>query len=206
MVLVVLLAAGFVVYRWWHERPPYGPEALGLTSVLEMLPSGKQLEDEYRGLTYYPDEKSTLIGGRISWQPRPGSSGDWSDGGWFMIFLVDKRVDLKPPQISGASTSGHEVLSGGAGVQNRVAEEYPWLRGAGDIKTGDRTSRSGGSALSTSPATGEITFVAVFPQMPDDDPERRFLAAAPIALSDVMIALAYIGPDRQIYWATRLYG
>ncbi|MBV1852863.1 hypothetical protein [Catellatospora tritici] len=206
MALVALLAVGFVVYRWQHERPPYGPEVLELTATVQMLPSEKGLGADYHGMKYNADEESTVVGGRISWRPVPGSHGDWHDDGWFMIFVVDKRVDLKPPQIAGVSGSGHRVLSGGDGVENRVAEKYPWLRGAGDIKIDDHTWQGGGSALSTSPATGEVTFVAEFPRIRDGDPERRFLASAPIALSDVMVALVYIGPARQVYWATRLYG
>ena len=30
--------------------------------------------------------------------------------------------------------------------------------------------------------------------------------AAPVALSDLLVGLVYIGPDRQVFWAQRLYG
>ncbi|WP_186315685.1 hypothetical protein [Catellatospora sichuanensis] len=206
VVLVVAVAAGFAVYRWWHERPPYGAEGLGFAATAELLPSDKRPEDEYHGVRFLARERSVAVGGRLTWRPAPGSSADWQDDGRFMIFVVDKRVQLMPPQIWGASPSGIEVLSGGDGVQERVAEEYPWLRGVGSIKLYDNVSRSGGSCLSTAPAAGEVAFVAVFPPIPEGDPERRFLAAAPIAVSDIMVAVAFIGPDRQVYWAERVFG
>ncbi|WP_155375465.1 hypothetical protein [Catellatospora vulcania] len=205
-VLVVALAAGFAVYRRGHEQPPYGPEGLGFAVTAELLPSGEQPDGEYHGVQFSTGEGWMAVGGRLTWRPAPESSTDWHDNGWFMIFVVDKRVQLKPNHVWGVSSTGIRVVAGGDAVQNRVAEEYPWLRAAGDIKVDDNTWLGTGTCLSTSPATGEVTFVAAFPPVPDGEPERRPVAAAPIALSDIMIAVAYIGTGRQVYWAERVYG
>ncbi|GAB4059024.1 hypothetical protein [Catellatospora paridis] len=206
VLAAVLVATGFGGYRWWHERPPYGPEALEFAATAEQLPSGGRPGSEYHGVKYHSGEGSAAVGGRITWRPPTGRGADWSEDGWFMIFVVDRRVDLMPSWVWGVSTSGHEVVSGGDGVQNRIAKKYPWLRGAGDIQIDDDTWRDGGMALATTPAAGGFDFVAMFSPIPDGDPERRFLAAAPIALSDIMIAVAFVGPDRQVYWAERVYG
>lgn len=206
LLVAVLAAAGYGGYRWWHERPPYGPEALEFAATAEQLPPGERSDSDYHGVKYHLGEGWAAVGGRITWRPPAGSSADWDEDGWFMIFVVDKRVDLMPPQAWGVSPSGHRVVSGGDGVQNRIAEKYAWLRGAGNIKVGDDTWRDGGTTLSTTPAAGGFDFVAMFPPIPDGDPERRFLAAAPITLSDIMIAVAFVGPDRQVYWAERVFG
>jgi hypothetical protein len=96
------------------------------------------------------------------------------------------------------------VDTGSDGVLNRVAEEYSWLRGAGDIRVSRNNWRSGGDTLATAPAAGSVKFLAHFPRIEGE--ERRFLASAPIAQSDILIALVFIGSDRQVYWAARLYG
>jgi hypothetical protein len=206
VLVAVLVAAGYGGYRWWHERPPYGPEVLEFAATAEQLPPGDGPEIEHHGVKVRVPEGGAAVGGRITWRPPTGRGSDWDEDGWFMIFVVDKRVDLMPPQVWGTSPSGHEVSSGGDGVQNRIAEKYPWLRGAGDIKTDENTWRDGGMALSMTPAAGGVDFVAIFPPIPNGDPERRFLAAAPVTLSDLMIAVAFVGPDRQVYWAERVYG
>ncbi|MEU8003108.1 hypothetical protein AB0B66_18275 [Catellatospora sp. NPDC049111] len=207
MVLVaVIAAAGYGGYRWWHERPPYGPEVPAFAATAEQLPSGDGQELRHHGHTVFVRKDEMAISGSITWRPPAGRGSDWDEDGWFMIFVVDKRVDLMPPRVWGTSPSGLEVVSGGDGVQNRIAEKYPWLRGAGDIKTDENTWRDGGMTLATTPAAGEVDFIAMFPPIPVGDPARRFVAAAPVTLSDIMIAVAFVGPDRQVYWAERVYG
>lgn len=206
VLVAFLVAAGYGGYRWWHEHPPYGPEALEFAATVEQLPPCQGTWVEYHGVKFHHGVGWAAVGGRITWQTPAGSSADWDEDGRFVVFVVDKRVDLRPPQIWGVSPSGHWVVSSVNGEQNLIAAEVPWLRGVADVKTGPDAWRVGGGTLVTTPAAGEVDFVVMFPELPAGDPERRFLAAAPITLSDIMIAVAFVGPDRQVYWAERVYG
>ncbi|WP_144118421.1 hypothetical protein [Catellatospora sichuanensis] len=145
-----------------------------------------------------------MLRGEVTWKVLPGLSSDWDEDGWFEIVILDKRSELKPSYVVGTSASGLDVSPGGAGVLVRVAEKYSWLRGAGGTKVGENTWRSNGYTLATAPAAGSVKFLAHFPQIKAE--ERRSVASAPIAQSDIVIALVFIGSDRQVYWAARLYG
>jgi hypothetical protein len=95
---------------------------------------------------------------------------------------------------------------GSAGADNRVAERYAWLRGAGHVKVGDNEWRSNGSGLHVSDEKASpLTFVALFPYLEEPDPQLT-IATAPVAMSDLLLALVYMGPDGQVYWARRLQG
>ncbi|MFC7758962.1 hypothetical protein ACFQY4_13935 [Catellatospora bangladeshensis] len=58
----------------------------------------------------------------------------------------------------------------------------------------------------TSPAGGPITFVATFPAQRRETPQPPTYATAPVNRDDLLVALVFIGPDRQVYWAQRLFG
>jgi hypothetical protein len=205
--LAVVSAAGYGIDVWEHNRPPFEIADIQPVAVVEPLEVSAENRIHYLqqgGPELVGGEGHMMLRGKVSWKVPAGASPDWHEDGWFEIIVLDKRSNLKPPTITAISASGLDVASGGDGVLNRVAERYSWLRGAGDIKLDDNNWRSGGDALSTSPAAGSVTFLAQFPQVPDE--ERQFLASAPIAQSDILVALVFIGPDRQVYWAARLYG
>ncbi|MEE3918298.1 hypothetical protein V2I01_05775 [Micromonospora sp. BRA006-A] len=50
-----------------------------------------------------------------------------------------------------------------------------------------------------------VTFVALFPYAEKPDPETS-TATAPVQMSDLLLALVYMGSDGQAYWAQRLQG
>jgi hypothetical protein len=77
---------------------------------------------------------------------------------------------------------------------------------AGDVRVDADAWRSAGITASIPPAAAQVTFIAAFPRLEHDDPEIRFIASAPVELSDLLVALVFIGPDDQLYWAARLYG
>ncbi|MCZ7437698.1 hypothetical protein O7598_14925 [Micromonospora sp. WMMC241] len=201
MALVVIVAA---IGGWhlWHQRPPYGPEALHLRSSLEFV-----TYDEAQaalGSAYQAPVASggdQLVLGRVSWQTPPAPL----DGGYFALFLIDKRTDLKPP-VFAVSAPQESVGMGSAGVENRIPDRYPWLRGAGDVRVGEHDWRNGGSRLAIGDARASpVTFVALFPRLGRQRQEFP-IATAPVTLPDLLLALVYLGPDDQIYWAQRLQG
>ncbi|MEV0005371.1 hypothetical protein AB0H28_24215 [Micromonospora sp. NPDC050980] len=199
LVVAVAVVGG---WRWWHQRPPYGPEALQLRSSLEFV-----TYDEAQaalGSAYQAPVASggdQLVLGRVSWQTPSAPL----DGGYFALFLVDKRTDLKPP-VFAVSAPQESVGMGSAGVENRIADRYPWLRGAGDVRISEHEWQSVGSRLAIGDvAATPVTFVALFPHL--DRQQREFpIATAPVTLPDLLLALVYLGPDGQVYWAQRLQG
>ncbi|MDG4800987.1 hypothetical protein [Micromonospora sp. WMMD980] len=201
MAFVVIVAAAGG-WNWWHQRPPYGPEALHLRSSLEFV-----TYDEAQaalGSAYQAPVASggdQLVLGRVSWQPPPAPL----DGGYFALFLIDKRSDLKPP-VFAVSAPQESVGMGSAGVENKIPDRYPWLRGAGDVQVGEHDWRNGGSRLAIGDARASpVTFVALFPRLYRS--QREFpIATAPVTLPDLLLALVYLGADDQVYWAQRLQG
>ncbi|WP_091057605.1 hypothetical protein [Micromonospora humi] len=201
MALVVIVAA-VGGWRWWHQHPPYGPEALHLRSSLEFV-----TYDEAQaalGSAYQAPVASggdQLVLGRVSWQTPPVPM----DAGYFALFLIDKRTDLKPP-VFAVSAPQESISTGSAGVENGISDRYPWLRGAGDVQVGEHEWRNGGSRLAIGDAgASPVTFVALFPRLESNRQEFP-IATAPVTLPDLLLALAYLGPDHQVYWARRLQG
>ncbi|MEU1587436.1 hypothetical protein [Micromonospora sp. NPDC005710] len=203
IVAAVVAVAGMAVWRWTHNRPPYGQEALAITSSLSLVSYAEAqaaLGENYQA-PLASDERDQLVLGTVAWRPPP----EPLDGGYFAVFLIDKRTNLKPG-VFAVSAPQEAVSLGSAGVENRIAERYAWLRGAGDVKVGDNEWRSNGNRLGVFDATASpLTFVARFPYVADAAREPT-TAAAPVGMSDLLLALVYLGPDGQVYWAQRLQG
>ncbi|MEV4847246.1 hypothetical protein AB0K20_28995 [Micromonospora matsumotoense] len=202
VLAVILTIVSVVVWRWWHNHPPYGLETLAVTSSLSLVSYEEAQaalgETAHAPVAYGRDQ---LVLGRLSWQAPPKPL----DGGYFAIFLIDKRTNHKPEVFSVAAPQ-EAVGIGSAGIENRIAERYSWLRGAGDATFGDDAYQSNGHRLHvTDEKASPLTFVALFPYIEEPDPELP-VATAPVAMSDLLLALAYLGPDGQVYWAQRLQG
>lgn len=194
-ILVVVVVAGGLTWRWWHNHVPFGPEALAITSSLSFV--GYEDAQATLGKTAYapyPFEGDQLVLGRVSWQAPPQPFK-----GSFTIFLIDKRTNRKAAHMS----ADQEVAgAGSAGSDNKVAERYAWLSGAGAIPVNGGW-RTDGVRLGVDERVPVLTFVAIFHSRQDGEP---LPAIGPIALSDMLLALVYMGPDDQVYWAQRLQG
>ncbi|WP_174527217.1 hypothetical protein [Micromonospora maritima] len=201
-VVLVVAVAAVGGWRWWHQRPPYGPEALHLNSSLEFVDYDEAqaaLGPAYQAPV--ASDGDQLVLGRVSWQKPPARL----DGGYFALFLIDKRTDYKPP-VFGVAAPQQSVGMGSAGVENRIPERYPWLRGAGDIRVGEHEWLSVGSRLAIGDVgASPVTFVALFPHLEKNQRDVP-IASAPVTLPDLLLALVYMGPDGQVYWASRLQG
>ncbi|WP_245666407.1 MULTISPECIES: hypothetical protein [Micromonospora] len=200
-VVLVVAVATVGGWRWWHQRPPYGPEALHLSSSLKFVSYDEAqaaLGPAYQAPV--ASDGDQLVMGRVSWQTPPAPL----DGGYFALFLIDKRTDYKPP-VFGVSAPQRSVGMGSAGVENRIPDRYPWLRGAGHIRVGDGWLSAGTRLAIGDVGASPVTFVALFPHL--DRPLRDLpMASAPVTLPDLLLALVYMGPDGQVYWAQRLQG
>ncbi|MFC4019464.1 hypothetical protein ACFOW4_16185 [Micromonospora sp. GCM10011542] len=203
MLAVILAVVTFVGWRWWHNRPPYGPEALAIKSSLQFVSHG-EAQVALGEKVYAPvsNGRDQLVLGRVSWQTPPKPL----DGGYFAIFLIDKRTNLKPGSFSALSPLQEAVGLGSAGVENKIADRYSWLQGTGDVREGN-SWWSYGSRLAVSDGNASpLTFVAPFPHVEGPLRAAVHVPTAPVAISDLLLALVYMGPDGQVYWAQRLQG
>ncbi|GAB3947738.1 hypothetical protein [Micromonospora vulcania] len=202
ILAAIVVVAGVGAWRWSHNRPPYGPGALAITSSLTFVSFAEaQTALGEHAPAPLASGHDQLVLGQVSWQPPPKPL----DGGRFVVFLIDKRTNRKPAEL--VATASQEAVSlGSAGVENRIAERYSWLRGAGDVKVGENEWRSSGNRLGVSDEKATpLTFVARFPYLEKPDREPT-IATAPVAMADLLLALVYMGPDGQVYWAQRLQG
>ncbi|WP_328475020.1 hypothetical protein OHA21_17065 [Actinoplanes sp. NBC_00393] len=146
--------------------------------------------------------RDQLVLGRVSWQAPP----EPLDGGYFAIFLIDKRSDVKPGYFSATSPRQDAVSPGSAGVENKIVERYPWLQGAGDIKVENGWLSAGSRLAVFDEKASPLTFVAPFPFLEKPPRGAVHVATAPVAMTDLMLAMVYMGADGQVYWAQRLQG
>jgi hypothetical protein len=200
---VVLALAAFVGWRWRHDHPPYGPEALAITSSLEFV-DHESAQAALGGKVNAPvaEGRDQLVLGRISWWTPP----EPLDGGYFAVFLIDKRSNLKPGSFSASSPVQEAVGLGSASVDNTIAQRYAWLKGAGDVRDGDVWTSYGSRLAVSDGAASPLTFVAAFPYVEGARRAVVHVPTAPVAVSDLLLALVYVGPDGQVYWAQRLRG
>jgi hypothetical protein len=203
VVAVILAMVAYGGWRWWHNHPPYGPEALAITSSLTFV-SHEEAQAALGGNVPAPvfNERDQLVLGRVSWHTPPKPL----HGGYFAIFLIDKRTNLKVGNFGASSPRQEAISAGSAGAENGIAERYPWLQGAGDVHVG-HTWRSQGSRLAVFDGNASpLTLVAPFPYLKGAQLEAARTPTAPVAMSDLLLALVYMGSDGQVYWAQRLQG
>jgi hypothetical protein len=200
-VIVAFIAV--VSWQWWHNHPPYGPEALAVKSSLSFV-SNEEAQAALGKKANAPiaSERDQLVLGRVSWQAPPKPL----DGGYFAVFLIDKRTSHKPEVFAAVASQEKAVDIGAGSTDNKIAERYAWLRGAGAVNVGNDEWLSNGNRLGvTDGKASPLTFVALFPH-PDETDRELTVATAPVAMSDLLLALVYIGPAGQVYWAQRLQG
>lgn len=191
------------MWRWWHNRAPFGPEALAPTASLALTTYeeaqhllGEQVYAPYAG----PGDQ--LVLGRVSWRQPPHGLA----GGHLTILLIDKRTDLMPSVFSVASARQAAVAVGADGTLDTIADRYPWLRGAHSRYDGNGWYTPGHVVYVTEAEASPVTLVALFPPVTNQMPAPPRVATAPVAVSDLLLAMAFVGPDNQVYWAQRLTG
>lgn len=201
--VIVVVSGAAVAWRWWHDRAPFGPEAIAPTASLELT----SYDEAQRRLgadvfAPYAGPGDQLVLGQVSWRPPPQRLA----GGHLTILLIDKRTDLMPAFISVASSRQAAVGTGSDGTLDVIADRYPWLRAAKSRYDGSGRYTSGHVVYVTDAEASPLTLVALFPAANENVPVQPPVATAPVALSDLLLAMAFVGPDRQIYWAQRLLG
>jgi hypothetical protein len=209
---LLVVVSGTVLYRWWHNRVPYGPDALRATATLELLPPAATRQAQFfavEGDSIVTQPGDQIARGSVTWRPPPTNAD-----GKYVLVLLDKRSQRKPYSILGTSPGRHKVFNSNDEALDRAHQRYEWLRGAGSIRTANAW-HVGGATLWLRPHAAGVRFVAHFraPRSYDPKqfsfvtgPEEFFFANAPVAASDLLLALVFIGPESRLYWAQRLYG
>ncbi|MEE6306388.1 hypothetical protein V1634_06015 [Plantactinospora veratri] len=150
----------------------------------------------------HADEGDQLVLGRVTWRPPV----EPQDGAVFWIVVLDKRTHLKPTVFGVASPRQADVGVGSHGYLRKAADRYPWLQGIVGREV-DGGWRDAGSSISVAaPDASPVTFVGIFPDAKRLKQSEPLIATAPVAVSDLLVALVNMGPDGQLYWAQRLWG
>jgi hypothetical protein len=201
LVLVLGLSAS-AGWRWWHNRAPYGPEVLAASATLELV--GNNDASAALGLVNAPfaGAGDQLVLGRVTWQP----PAEFQRDATFWIVLLDKRTQLRPPVLGVSSPRQDEVGIGSHGYLRKAADRHPWLRGIAGHEVDGKWWSTGSSLYVAATDATPLTFVALFPAGERPHPAEQAFATAPVATSDLLVALISMGPDGQFYWAHRLLG
>ncbi len=183
----VLIVAGVTVWHRWHDRPPFGPAALGARATL------RQVDQATADAALAPAQAVVATGasdlillGQVTWARPPGSHRDVS----LRIVLLDKHRHVLPGFIAVTSPDPDRVGVGWDGSLDRAEHRYPWLEGAG-TQEADGGFRTTGSVVTVSSVDASpVTFQTVL---------HTGATAA-----DMLVGLICAGPDGQVYWAERL--
>jgi hypothetical protein len=200
-VAVLLVGAGGVAgSRWWHGRPPYGPEALSARATLR--PVDQATANAALGPIdgEVASEGDELFLGQVAWDRPPHPQRDGS----LRIVVLDKRSHLPPGHIAVKSPRPDDVGSGSDGALDIAQERYPWLRGAGTRKINESYVNSGDAIFVYSVDASPVTFSVVLHPAREGTPPEQMVATAPAAPEDLLVALICVGPGGQVYWAQRL--
>lgn len=205
-VLLVSVLAIYSVIASRHNRAPYAADAVGASVRMEMVAPGRAqaVVDQLAGpgrLTAPVGElvngqaAQQLVVGQLTFRTPPNAPKD----GQYALFIIDRALGSPVPAVYATGPIGTDVAQGWDGRFDEVAAKYPWLHMLASTRTPDGSGFSHpGMAAQFPPDTpGPVTFTAMLDgkSLPVTDPSRQ-----------LTVALVFLGPDDQIYWATRLAG
>jgi hypothetical protein len=197
---VLLLVAGGSVagWRWWHNRPSFGPEALAAQATLQLVDQATADVALAPGNAIFGEEDDQIFLGRVTWTPPARSKVDST----LRIVILDKRSHLTPGWIAVKSDRQDEVGSGWDGSLDAAAERYSWLH---DFDTRQLDGSYGGAStfITSSLDASPVTFQTVLRPARPGTPPGSAIATAPAAVGDLMIVLISVGPDGEVHWAHR---
>ncbi|MBG0569304.1 hypothetical protein [Actinoplanes aureus] len=187
-------------WRWWHNRPPYGPDVLNAQATLQLVDPATADAALKPVNAATAGEGDQILLGRVSWSSPPNPQ----KGDSFRIVLLDKRSHLMPGFIAVTSARPNDVSTGLDGTLDIAQKRYPWLQGVGTRETNGSYWTSGSAIFVESVNASPVTFQTVFHQARPETPPEHRVATAPVSVEDMLVALISVGPDGQVYWAHRL--
>jgi hypothetical protein len=202
IVALLLVGAGTVAgWRWWHNRPPFGPEALNARATLRLVDQATaDAALEPVNAEFANDDDDQIFLGRVTWDQPPTPPKDTS----LRIVLLDTRRHLLPGFIAVTSANPEHVGTGLDGSLDIAQNRYPWLKGAGTQESNGSFMSSGSAVFVSSIDASPVTFQTVLHAARPGIPPEHMVATAPAAVQDLLVALICVGPEGQVYWAQRL--
>jgi hypothetical protein len=199
LVILLIAAGGIVGWRWWHNRPPYGPQVLGATATLRLVDQ-TTADAAFDPITMeHASDNDQIFLGQVAWTPPPHPQ----PGGSLRIVVLDKRTHLMPGYINVTSARPRGAVAGSDGSLDLAEKRHPWLQGIGSRKVNGGFSNPGCAVTASVDASPVTIAIVLHPPRPGTRPEQA-VATAPTAVSDLTVALLNVGPDYQAYWAPRL--
>lgn len=201
-VLFGAVVGVIAVWRPWQEpEPPFTAAELDIRATPLEFVTNDEAEAIFGDDTVYADAGDQLVLGQVSWETPPKPLGD----GTFWIVLLDEASERRPAYISSSSPEG-PASNASDSVLTEVEERYPWLNGIGAVEIDGGVTDVGTSLSVHDENASPLTFAGLFVAPDGASPEPLAPALAPVDISDLLVAMVYIGPDREVYWAERLIG
>ncbi|WP_067496722.1 hypothetical protein [Actinoplanes sp. TFC3] len=196
--ILVLGVSGIITWRWWHNRPAYGPEALKAQATLRQVDQATADAALKPATAAVAEKGDQIFLGTVSWTQPPHPQKENT----FRLVAVDKRSHFMPGFIAVTSAEPDAVSAGSDGALDEAEKRYSWLRGIGARKGDDGSYWTAGSAVFvTSVGASPVTFQTVLRPGEAGTPVQEAVASGPAAVDDLMVALISVGPDGQVYWA-----
>lgn len=191
---------GMAAWRWWHSRPPYGPETLRAQATLQLVDQATADAALRPVNAEVAEQADQIFLGRVSWSQPPHPQQNNS----FRIVVLDKRSHSMPGFIAVTSSRPDEVSTGSDESLDLAEKRYRWLRGIGGRQVNGSYGNPGSAISVSAVSASPVTFQFVLrPVRPGTSPEHA-VPTAPATTADLLIALISVGPDGQVYWADRL--
>lgn len=174
----------------WQDRPPYGPDQVRPVATIRLTDKEHLDADAAAvGITspghlFGGKDAQTFVGRLDVTVP-----ADRTTTGHYALIVIDKRLNRVAPQVY---TKQGDGWGGGWGGFNDAWRRYPWLSALAPIQRGDQLSYPNAITAYLDPAERSLSFIG------------RFRDAAGMRLRDLLVALVFYGPQRQVYWAVQV--
>jgi hypothetical protein len=190
LVVLAIATASWAGYSWWHDHPPYGSDAIGATVTIRFTDDAHFAADTQalgvHGLgPMHGDGTDRTFIGRLDYTIPPAAHG----AGSYFIVVIDKRTNRLAPWLGDDGGSGEDGF-----LEADVPARFPWLSALAPIPVAGGWTMSGADMSTDADTASPLAFEGEFPD------------AAGLTLADLLVALIFVGPDQQIYWATRVMG
>lgn len=190
LIVLAIATASWAGYSWWHHHPPYGPDAIGATVTIRFTDDTHFAADTQAlgvhglGPMHGDKTKRTFIG-RLDYTIPHAAHG----AGSYFIVVIDKRTNRLAPWLGDDGGSGEDGF-----LEADVPSRYPWLSALAPVPVAGGWTMSGADMSTDTDTASPLAFEGEFPD------------AAGLTPADLLVALIFVGPDQQIYWATRVMG
>lgn len=188
-VAALVGSAAWVGRAWQQTVPPYGPAAVHPTASITLTTDADFATDAsalgvtgMSSMVTMPHQRQFV--GRLDFAVPAAAHG----AGRYAVVVIDSLEDHSVPWLGDKDGN-----AGFDGFLIAVPQRYPWLSGMAPLQLGNGYEVDTNAIWSDSDATEALEFQGLL--SPDSAVET------PAGLT---VALIFIGPDQQVYWATKV--